>query len=170
MIKLIATDQLNAHFDMLSCYVGSAMSLHANVMDGIADNLKNSNGKLTNEILIEQIITAFYLSRHALELAIKALIKITTGNDEQGHNLEKLWEKIPKQNDVLKEIVKKPFDILKKYDLLENEELFRYHINKRGIALKNLIIERNDFDLLVDAIWSIRQIILECAHLQKDFV
>ena len=78
------TSGLEEHFDLLSCFLRSAITLHATACDGIASNNKSSLGKVTNDVWNEHLITAFYLFRHSFELAIKALIKETQGIDLHG--------------------------------------------------------------------------------------
>jgi len=119
----------------------------------------------------EHFITAFFLFRHTLELAIKALIKEIHRRDVHGHNLKLIWEKyIPNYKNVLPEKINKAFAVLAKYNVLEDAQLFRYHVDNNGIKLNDMPpIEYDDFDAISDAAWTIRQAALECIHIKKGF-
>ena len=170
MLEISATtNELKNNFDILSCFLRSATTLHAVACDGIAGNNKNPIGAVTNEVWNDHFITAFFLFRHAIEVAIKALIKEIKNLDIHGHNIKKIWEEnIPDYQNVLPEEINKAFIVLAKFNILEDAQLFRYHVDKGGVTLKSMQpIKNDDFDALSGAAWAIRQIILECIHVRK---
>lgn len=157
-----STTELQDHFDMLSCFLKSATTLHAVACDGIVGR---GIGQPTAEHWNEHFVTAFFLFRHALELCIKALVKEMSGVDVRGHDIKKMWEdNIPNYRNVIPEKIDKAFAVLAKFHVLNDAQLFRYHADKSGIKLKNMpLIQNNDFDAIYDAAWTIRQLILECS-------
>ena len=165
----VTTDNLIDHFDVLSCFLHGATTLHAVACDGLAKNMSGSIGQMTNEFWNDDFITAFFLLRHALEVAIKALVKEVKGLDVNGHNIKKIWEEnIPNHNSVLPDEINKAFNVLDKYHLLKDAQLFRYYTDKSGVKLKDLPpLENEDFDALSGAAWAIRQLILEQVHIKK---
>lgn len=87
------------------------------------------------------------------------------------HNIKKLWEEnIPNYQSVLPDQIKKAFAVLEKYHILEDAQLFRYYADKKGVELNSMPpLKDADFNALSDAIWSIRQAVLECIHIKKGF-
>jgi hypothetical protein len=80
-----STTELQDHFDMLACFLKSATALHAVACDGMVGR---GIGQPTQEHWNEHfIIIAFFLFRHALELAVKALVEELTGNEIHGHDI-----------------------------------------------------------------------------------
>ncbi len=163
-----STTELQDHFDMLSCFLKNAMTLHAVACDGMAGRGENI-GQSTPEYWNEHFVGAFFLFRHALELSIKALIKEMTGIDVHGHDIKKMWEdNIPDYRNIIPEKINKVFAVLVKFHVLNDAQLFRYHADKGGIKLKDMpLIQNNDFDAISDAAWTIRQLILESIHIKK---
>ncbi|WP_126322243.1 hypothetical protein [Candidatus Rickettsiella viridis] len=163
-----STGELQDHFDLLSCFLNSASMVRGMACDGITRN--NSIGSPMPEFWNQHFITVFYLFRHALELAVKALIKEVTGHDVVGHNIQKMWEEnIPNYQNVIPEQINKTFTVLAKYHLLNDAQLFRYHADKGGVKLKDMpLIHSDDFDTISGAAWAIRQLVLECIHIKKD--
>jgi hypothetical protein len=163
-----STTELQDHFDMLSCFLKSATTLHAVACDGMVGRGGNIE-QPTPEYWNEHFVAAFFLFRHALELSIKALIKEATGVDVCGHDIKKMWEtNIPDYRNVIPEKINTAFAVLAKFHVLNDAQLFRYHADKDGIKLKNMPLIRNDdFDAISDAAWAIRQLILECIHVKK---
>ncbi len=164
-----ATNDLKSHFDVLSCFLHSATTLHAAACDGIASNEKNFIGTVTDDLWNKHFITAFFLFRHTIEIAIKALIKEINNFDAHGHNIKRLWEEnIPNHQNVLPDEINKAFSVLEKYHILENAQLFRYHVDKGGVTLRSMQpIKSEDFDALSSVAWAIRHTILECTHARK---
>ena len=172
MLEVSATtDDLKSHFDVLSCFLRSATTLHAVACDGIANNKNSSMSSVTNDVWNGHFITSFFLFRHTLELAIKALVKEIKSVDIHGHNIKKMWEEnVPDYKNVLPEVINKAFAVLAKYHILEDAQLFRYHVDKSGATLSSMQpIKNEDFDALSGAAWAIRQTILECIHVKKGF-
>lgn len=156
------TNKIENHFDLLSCYLHSAYILYGIASDGMTNKGQNYSWN-------EHFITAFFLLRHAMELAIKALIYEVKGKDVNGHDIETLWKtNIPNSENILPNEIKLAFAVLDKYHILINEELFRYPITKKSISLKNLpIIRGEDFDALFQAVGAIRDEVLKCIHEKK---
>lgn len=168
MIEISAgTNKLQNHMDMLSCFLNSATTLYAFACEGIA----NSTGKIghaTLEYWNDHLVTAFFLFRHAFELSIKALIKEKTGNDAHGHNIKELWESISEYQNVIPEKISKAFTVLEKRHVLNDAQLFRYHVDKKCVELKDMPpIQNGDFDAISDATLAIRQLLLEHIHVRK---
>jgi hypothetical protein len=164
------TNTLKNHFDVLSCFLESASTLRSIARDGIAANGEPQAGIPRNDFWNEHLITAFFLLRHAIELAVKALIKEIKNEDINGHNIKKLWEEnIPNHQNMLPEKIKEAFDVLAKYNILKDEQLFRYHADNSGNKLNAMQpIPNDDFDALEIAAWAIRQKTLEYIHLRED--
>lgn len=156
------TDEFKDHLDVLMCFLNSASALFGIACDGYA-------GKNCECFWNYHFVTAFFLFRHSIELAIKALIKEIKNIDVRGHNIKKMWEEhIPDYQNVLPNEIKKAFEVLEKYNILEDAQLFRYHTDKTGTRLENMpSIKNEDFDALQHAAWSIRQTVLECIHVKK---
>lgn len=159
-------DNIHEHFDTLMCFLESAGSLRALAYDGIAMNQTNSIGKPTNDTWHKHLFTAFYLYRHAIELALKSLVKIIHNKDVLGHDLENIWKEISPEeiskfsDEFLKEIAD-AFQILREFHVLKDEQIFRYHNNKSISMSKLRNIEYKDFEMLYGCAYSIRQAILE---------
>lgn len=159
-------NNIHEHFDTLMCFLESAGSLQALAYDGININQINSIGKPTNDTWHKHLFTAFYLYRHATELALKALVKSIHEKDVIGHDLEKIWDEISleEKNKFSADFINKinnAFKILGEFDVLKNEQLFRYHNNK-SISMNVLrSINYTDFETLCGCVNSIRQAVLE---------
>lgn len=159
-------DNIHDNFDTLMCFLESANSLRALAYDGIGINASNNLGKPTNDYWYEHLFTAFYLYRHAIELALKALIKSICKKNIFGHDLEKIWDTIPLEEknkfdaEFLKEI-NEVFHILSEFNVLKDEQLFRYHNNKSISINKLRNIKYRDFEILYGGAYSIRQAVLE---------
>lgn len=159
----VPTNNFKNHVDIFSCYINSADALHAIFYDA----LLSGNG---GDISKRHIITSVYLYRHSIELAIKALIKELKNEEVYGHNIKKLWEDYILDNPqgILPDEIKKAFDVLEKYGVLENEELFRYPQSKNGVTLENILsIEITDLGILHAAAYSIRHLVLVSIHQKK---
>lgn len=173
----IPINHIKEHLDTLSCFLTSAESLRALAYDGIAKNKINSMGQPTNDVWHQHLFTAFYLYRHAIELALKALCESLINNDVKDHDLEKIWNLYSNEDRItytLKDQIIKAFEILKKFHVLNDEQLFRYH-NK--IKKKQIIdfeempnIEHKEMETLSYCAWGIRQAVLEAMHTNKGLV
>lgn len=165
------TSEMQNHFDVLECFLHSATELYAVAVDGINKNSDGSIGMMSNEFWNQNLVTSFFLFRHAIELGVKALIKEVSSSDVNGHDIQKLWEKnIPNYRAVLVAEISKAFSVLKKFNVLNDAQLFRYHNDKGGNRLKDLpAIENDDFNALSDLAWKIRQAILEVKHSKISF-
>jgi len=161
------TSDLKDHFDLLSCYLVSATSLHALACDGLAGR-SGGVGSVTPEFWNKHFVTAFYLLRHSLELAVKALIKETCGTDTHGHDIKALWESVPDHQNIIRDQISRAFTVLAKYNVLKDAQLFRYHADKGGVKLKSMpSLTNDDFDAISTASWAVRQLVLERIHIKK---
>ncbi len=153
------TNKIDSHFDMLSCFLNSASTLYAVACDGINSNQISQLGKPTDEYWNEHFITAFFLARHALELAIKALIKTLKGNDVNGHNIKSMWKcHIQNNTNISLKKIQKAFDVLEKHGVLHDAQLYRFHVDKKKIQLNNMPnVNNEDFDTVIDLAWSVRE-------------
>lgn len=160
------TNQIENHFDLLSCFLNSASILPAIA----ADEQKNPNSTVTKEMSNGHLIIAFYLFRHSLELALKALANELNRKDIRHHNIKEMWNDLPPSyRSVLSEKMEKALVVLEKYSVLKDEQLFRYHVDKGGLTLKSFsTIENEDFDALSSAAYEVRHAYLCCIHLNKS--
>jgi hypothetical protein len=91
-----------------------------------------------------------------LELGIKALLKSETNDDVTGHNIKKLWEAVPNWQTKISTEIQKAFAILAKHHILEDAQLFRYHEDKKGMRLQDMLpVEQEGFEALDRAAWAV---------------
>ncbi|MCK4608728.1 MAG: hypothetical protein KAT71_04535 [Gammaproteobacteria bacterium] len=94
----------DSHLDLLDCFLHSSMTLRTTALPKMQSN---NNGLMPNEFWHEHLIIAFYLLRHALELALKALIEeIPEKKTIHHHNIQKMYDTVSKtlSNKVKEEI------------------------------------------------------------------
>jgi hypothetical protein len=156
---------------LFNYYLNGAISIYYRAQE---DLYKRNNGEIVLGVANEygEIIIAFYSIRHALECAIKALIKELTGAEVIGHNIEKLWKQIPSYKKLAPEgeAIDNGFNILKKYHMLNDAQLFRYHRDQHGFKLQDLpAITNDDFSTVVAAVYKVRDIFLEFVHVKQGF-
>lgn len=145
-------------YDLATSFFNSALTLAANVKFNKNFNLE--------DFLNMQLLPAFYLMRHAIELEIKCLNSILNPNSSKkyGHGISKIWidigDKLHPQS-VGK--IESALDILGKYLILDNEELFRYDCDNQGVKkLTQLDLPTDsDFDLLRIGFEELRMATLE---------
>lgn len=153
--------------DLVSCFLNSAEILKATACDGL---VANGGGLPTEEYWSEHFVTAFFLLRHSLELVVKAYAQEVTGNEVRGHNIKAIWKGIPNSEKLIPERINQAFNLLAKYHLLEDAQLFRYHVDKKQVKLKDMPpIQPEDFELILDVVVSLQQVILETIDLKKGF-
>ncbi len=158
---------INNHFNIFSCYLRSASALHAQGIEASNKNSACGGGPVVAEYYY---ITALFLYRHTLELGIKALLKSKTGDDVTGHNIKKLWEAVSNGQTGISTKIQKAFAILAKHHILEDAQLFRYHEDKKGVRLQDMLpIEEESFEVLDQAAWAVYQEVCICEHLKKGF-
>ena len=149
------THELKEHTDILSCFLYSAQTLRSIGYD------KACRGEVggMNFGYNENLITSFFLYRHAIELAIKALIKKVQHIYVGGHNIKKLWENyVPNHQDIFPLTISKAFQVLEKFGVLKDAQLFRYHADISGERLESLPqIKNEDFEALYAAACDIEQ-------------
>jgi hypothetical protein len=149
-------------FDIFICYLMSATHLHG-------QSIEASNGKVvTSDVAAYYAITALYLYRHTLELGIKALLEKETGKKFTVHNIKSLWEKLPNYQDRSTVEISEAFAVLGKYHILEDAQLFRYEVDKKGTQLQDVLpIEEKTFKILGDAAWAVYREICEYAQMKS---
>ena len=151
-------------FDLADCYYNAGAILHAASYDGITKNAQGHIGGPTDEFFQGNFLVALFNIRHAIELRMKNLATLLKVALKSGHNLEKLWDEILKSPRInAKEtIVTAGLLELAKYDVLKDEELFRYERhNKLAQALKDYpAIQPNTFDLLGETYHALRDAML----------
>lgn len=165
------TSDMKDHFNVLNCFLNSAIELRRAASNGFIQESEGSISGEVNHFWNHHLVTSFFLFRHVIELGMKALIKEVTGKDVHGHDIEKLWkENIPTHETELSAEISKAFSVLKKFNVLNDAQLFRYHSDKSGKKLKDLpAIESDDFDALIGLAWKIRDAVLEVIDAKKDY-
>lgn len=168
VLDIAATpNKINGHLDLLCCFQHSALSLYGAAKE---QQQEINNGEVIIESsnfnsVDEYLVIALYLFRHAIELAVKALLEAITFEEMTGHNIKNLYQKLPKvYKHILSEFgnINGVFEILTKFDILEDEQLFRYHVDKRKKYLNQVEkITNKDCDALNNAIQYLRY---ACEH------
>jgi hypothetical protein len=140
--------------DLINSFYDGTHMLYAAVHDGFTKDTLSPR-----ENWIAALVPVFYLFRHVLELTIKSLIKEIGGGDISGHDIKTLWEKhlhnVKKHSFEIKtnEKINEAFEVLGKFHLLKDEELFRYFKHKNGRTMETLLsITTNDCEILISAI------------------
>jgi HEPN domain-containing protein len=148
-------------FDLADCYFNSGAMLHAAAYDGIVKNAQSCIVAPTDEFFLGYFLVAFFNIRHAIELRMKNLAALLGIPSKNGHDLEKLWDEISKstQINVNETIVTAGLLELVKYDVLKDEQLFRYEQhNKISAVLKNYpAIAPSTFGILGDTYYALRE-------------
>jgi hypothetical protein len=151
-------------FDLADCYFNAGAALHAVAYDGItkgADGIGGSAG----EFFLGHFLIAFFNIRHSIELRMKNLATLLGITLKSGHNLEKLWDEIMKSPRINanETVVTAGLLELVKYDVLKDEELFRYerHNKLRTVIKDYPAIQPETFDLLGKTNDALRQAMLE---------
>lgn len=143
----------------------SGEMLYAAAYDGITKNATRRIGFPTDEYFHGHFIVAFYNFRHAIELKMKQLALLLGITKRYGHKLSDLWDEVLKHAKITanETIVTEALLVLADYDVLQDEELFRY--SQRNKSPNQLLqdypaIQSDSFHLLGKAYCLLSEAIL----------
>ena len=156
-------------FDLADCFFQSGELLYAAAYDGITKNAMGRIGFPADEFFHGHFIVAFYNFRHAIELKMKQVALLLEITKWHGHKLSDLWDEILKHPQIKSNetIVTEALLVLADYDVLQDEELFRY--SQRNKFPNQLLqdypaIQTESFHLLGKAYHSLSEAILLLTH------
>lgn len=160
-------------FFVADCFYKSADFLVNNILPEIRKNNEKILGRRslsTNDYWYRMLIPAFYLYRHTLELYMKKLAS-TLDMEVKGHDVHKIWKEISNELEI-SEIseVENAMGVLSKYEILEDEQLFRYETHNRGQRLSELSsIKEEDFNMLARACDKVWRLYLSEKHMKGNY-
>ncbi len=162
----VSTSDISSNLELLDCFEISAKMLYTFAHD---EKTKPQLG--TVDFSNKYLIISLYLFRHSIELGIKALIEAITTESFYHHDIEEIWNEIPKVYKLFLSGNGKlgnAINVLKKYQILNDEQLFRYHIDQNENSLKKLpVISNPDYETLLAFVERIQQACRCCFHIRK---